>query len=166
MKSKSLRNTGRSGKDGRHIRLYQWMLQTEAWKSLDATARAVYIEIAGRYGGPGSNNGRIPYAVREAAEALRIGKATAHRALRDLEERGFVVAMSKGHFDRKSRHASEWRLTEFGCDVTGKLASREFSRWTQKSHFPVPLANRSVSVAEPNGFCDGTILSKKAAYGF
>ena len=31
-------------------------------------------EISARYGGPGSNNGRIPYSVREGATALGIGK--------------------------------------------------------------------------------------------
>jgi hypothetical protein len=55
------------------------MLKSSAWKSLTANARAIYIEMASRYGGPGSNNGRIPYSVRDAAKSLKIGKST-HRA--------------------------------------------------------------------------------------
>jgi hypothetical protein len=37
-----------------------------AWQSLDGNTRSVYVEIAQRYAGAGSNNGRIPYSIREA----------------------------------------------------------------------------------------------------
>jgi hypothetical protein len=73
----SRKKTGRSDKAARHVRPYHTMLKTPAWKSLTANARAIYVEIASRYGGPGSNNGRIPYSVRDAANSLKIGKTTA-----------------------------------------------------------------------------------------
>jgi DNA-binding transcriptional MocR family regulator len=123
-------NTGRSTAESRHVRLYHWLMRTEAWRSLDATERAIYVEIAGRYGGPGSNNGRIPYSVREATKALHIGKATASRALHSLERRGFIVATQRGAFSFKVRHATEWRLTEFPCDITQQLATKDFARWS------------------------------------
>jgi DNA-binding transcriptional MocR family regulator len=106
------------------------MLKSVAWKSLDSTARALYIEIATRYGGPETNNGRIPYSVREAASALHVGKSTAARAFIQLQDRGFIVEMQKGAFSLKVRHATLWRLTEFGCDVTRELATREYARWS------------------------------------
>ena len=139
------------------------MTGSSAWRSLDAVDRAIYIEMASRYGGPGSNNGRITYSVREAADALRIGKATACRSLRRLFEHGFIVATRKGHFDRKYRHASEWRLTEFGCDVTGGLATKDFMRWQPKTQNPVPIGNRAVSVVEPNGSYGETVVPKRMA---
>lgn len=105
------------------------MLKTEAWRSLDCVARAAYVEIAGRYGGPGSNNGRIPYSLREMAESLSVSKMTAQRAVKRLKERGFVVEVRRGAFNMKQRHSTEWRLTEHACDVTGELASREYQRW-------------------------------------
>ena len=125
--------TGRSTKAARHVRLYHWMMKTEAWQSLNATERAIYIEMARRYSGPGSNNGRIPYSVREAATALHIGKTTAARAIHNLEERGFIVAMQKGAFSYKVRHATEWRLTEFPSDVTKELATKDFEQWSTKN---------------------------------
>jgi hypothetical protein len=70
MSSRSRKKTGRSDKEARHVRLYHSMLKSSAWKSLTANARAIYIEMASRYGGPGSNNGRIPYSVRDAAKSL------------------------------------------------------------------------------------------------
>ena len=92
------------------------------------TPRAVYAEMAKRYAGTGSNNGKLPYSIREAADSLHIGKSTAASALTVLQERGFIVPMTKGAFSRKVRHATEWRLTEFPCDVTHALPSKEFAQ--------------------------------------
>ena len=122
--------TGRSKRAARHVRLYHWMMATPAWKSLNGNQRAIYVEIAARY--DGSNNGRIPYSVREAAQALHIGKATAARDLIVLEERGFIVVMVRGAFNVKLKLATEWRLTEFNCDVTGALPTKDFAKWSPK----------------------------------
>ena len=104
-------------------------MKTAAWQSLDACAKALYIELAARYGGPGSNNGRIPFSVREAAKALKVGKTRAALAIDHLRERGFIVPETKGAFSRKNRHAAEWRLTEFSSDVSNLWATREFEQW-------------------------------------
>lgn len=129
--SRSYKN-GRTGKSPRHVRLYHYMLHSKAWLSLSANARAIYIEIASRYAGV--NNGRIPYAVRDAAAALRIGTATASRALTELQERGFLVPVTKGAFSFKKRHATEWRLTEFTCDVSNSaVPTKEFMKWDVSS---------------------------------
>lgn len=119
-----------------HVRLYHWMLQKPAWKTLDAVSRAIYIEIAERY--MGSNNGRIPYSVREAVATFKIGRTTACRCLEALTERGFIRAVTKGAFSLKAdRRATEWLLTAWPADVTsaaagctaGVLASKDFARW-------------------------------------
>jgi hypothetical protein len=144
---------GRSDKDARHVRLYHWILKTPAWKSLSAEARAIYVEMAARYAGV--NNGEIPYSVRDAAKSLQIGKTTAGRAIESLQDRGFIVAMKKGAFSRKNRHATEWRLTEFTCDVTNALATREFSRWPEIQN-TIPAAGLTVSVAGLYGIHSGT----------
>lgn len=157
--------TGRSTGEARHVRLYHWLMQTTAWKGLNGDQRAIYIEMAARYRGTGSNNGRIPYSVREAADSLRIGKSTAARDLLVLQERGFIVPTTKGAFSLKVRHATEWRLTEFPCDVTHALASKEFARWTPEIQNTVPPRNRSVPVAGPFGTCSGTDVAKMSRNG-
>lgn len=131
-------NKGRDGSSPRHVRLYHYMTDSPAWHDLSATPRAIYIELARRYAG--SNNGRIVYSVRQAAAELRIGTATVSRALTCLVEHGFVVPMSKGAFSRKKRHATEWRLTEFPCDVAHAIAgTKEFMRW-QSNVAPTNIA--------------------------
>ena len=123
--------TGRSKKAARHVRLYYWMMQTAAWKSLSGNQRAIYVEMAARYNGK-TNNGRIHFSAREAATAIHVSKATAARDLAALVERGFIGAMKRGGFNVKDKQAqaTEWRLTEFNCDVTGALPSKEFARWS------------------------------------
>jgi hypothetical protein len=110
----------------RYVRLTHRMMQTQAWRSLDCVARAIYLELAALY--HGTNNGSIGLSARQAAEAVHVSKDTAARAMVVLQDRGFIVATAKGRFDRL-RHATRWRLTEFKCDLTGQPASRDFESW-------------------------------------
>ena len=140
----------------RHVRLYHYFMQTAAWRSLKALERAIYIEIAARYAGDGSNNGRIGYSIREAASTFKVGKSSAARALETLQDRGFIVARKKGAFSLKSRHSTEWRLTEFGCDLTGALPTKEFARWSPENQKPVPPQTLTVLQTGPAGISSGT----------
>ena len=111
----------------RFVKLTYGMMQTKAWQSLDSNARATYVELAMLYSG--GNNGRIGFSARQAAQAIHVSKNTAARAMIALQDRGFVVATTKGRFDRQ-RHATRWRLTEFRCDRTDQPASRDFDAWS------------------------------------
>ena len=71
-------------RQGRHVRLMEYMLASAAWQSLDTVARALYVEMARRYRGPNSNNGKIPYSVREAAVALHVSRSTSNRGFHHL----------------------------------------------------------------------------------
>ena len=118
----------------RYVRLTHRLMQTKAWQSLDGNARAVYVELAMIYSG--NNNGRICFSVRQAAQAIQASRATAARVMIRLQERGFIVAMTKGRFKLK-RLATEWRLTEFKCDRTGQPASRDFEAWVTADILPI-----------------------------
>lgn len=145
----------------RHVRLYHWLMNTAAWQSLNGNQRAIYIEMAARYAGAGSNNGKLHYSVREAADTLHIGKTTAARDLKILQERGFIVCEIAGGFNRKVRHASTWRLTEFPCDVKHTLSgSKEFARWCPEIHSTVPTQNSMGPVTGQYGTCRGTDVAK------
>ena len=120
----------------RFVRLTHSMMQSQAWRSLDGNARAIYAELAMLYRGPDTNNGRIGFSVRQAAHAINVSKDTAARAMRHLQERGFIVATTKGSFASK-RHATRWWLTVFNCDLTGQPASRDFETWTTADILPL-----------------------------
>jgi hypothetical protein len=165
MTNRRLRQTGRSDQQSRHIRLYHYMLKTDAWRDLNCVARSLYVEMAYRYAGVGSNNGKLPYSVREAADTLKVGKSTAQRAFASLEQHGFIVPIKQGAFSLKVRHATEWRLTEFACDVTTALASKEFMKWSSQNQNTVPGVGPKVPEAGPIGPSCGTEQPKIRRYG-
>jgi hypothetical protein len=105
----------------RFVYLPHYMLHSPTWRSLSPVARCIFLELAAIYNG--SNNGFIALSTRDAAKHVRCSKDTAARALVELTDKGFIVCCSRGHFDRKSPHASEYRLTLHPCDRTGAKAS-------------------------------------------
>lgn len=126
-------NKGRQKREktaGSYVRLLEYMMTTPAWQSLDCVSRCLYVELARRYRGPDSNNGKIPYSDREAAKALHVGRSTADRCFKILEGRGFIRKAKASGFNVKGRVATEWLLTEFPDDTkTGVLATKDFLRW-------------------------------------
>lgn len=104
-----------------------YIIRSDAWQALTPNDKAAYLELKWRY--DGRNNGRIALANRELADALQSSKDTARRALDSLAEKGFLVKTKASGFNVKSRAATEWRLTEYPCDVSGNLPSKEFARW-------------------------------------
>jgi hypothetical protein len=55
---------------------------------------------------------------------LRQGHAS--RAFKELVDRGFIEETRHGGLSKKTRYASEWRLTAFKCDLTGSLKTCAF----------------------------------------
>jgi hypothetical protein len=116
----------------RFVQLFWYVLDSPAYQSLSSKARALLIEICRRY--DGANNGRLILSVREAAERLGCHTGTAVSAFRELVARGFVEVAKRGAFSLKYRHATEWRLTFYRCDVTGALPRRAFERHSDKKN--------------------------------
>ncbi len=125
---------------GRFVSLTEYMLASAAWQALDGNSRALYVEVARRYRGPNSNNGKIPYSVREAAKVLNIGRSTAQRCFGRLIANGFI-RISK----------SEWLLTEFPDDTTATtgIASKDFMKWTPQNSFHSPISDTHSPTTEP-----------------
>lgn len=145
----------RTGKDARprerYVRLLEYMLASAAWQALDGSSRALYIELARRYRGPNSNNGKIPYSVREAAKALNVGRSTAQRCFQCLVAHGFIRVSKRSGFSMKGRVSTEWLLTEFPDDTQATLvtASKDFMRWTPDNSFHSPMSGTNSPVPGP-----------------
>jgi hypothetical protein len=111
-------------RNDRYFQLHHYMLRTDAWKALSAAARVVYIQIGFRYNG--ANNGKLAFSVRDAAGECNLDKATASRGFKELVDRGFIEETRHGGISKKTRLASEWRLTAFKCDLTGAFKTCAF----------------------------------------
>ena len=113
----------RKGK-GKFIMIEAYVKRSAGWKALTPIERSAYIEVKWRY--DGLNNGRIGLGCRELADELNMGRDTAVRALNGLQEKGFIAKVKASAFNVKNRTATEWRLTEHKCDVTGEFATKDF----------------------------------------
>ncbi|MCG6115225.1 MAG: hypothetical protein MEQ84_08500 [Mesorhizobium sp.] len=125
---------GRSARDLQHLRLYDWMLKSPAYRSLSVYSRCLYIEIKRRY--TGSNNGQIVFSFREAMEAVGCSNRPMLAAFDELQHKGFIKAVEKGAFSWKVRvdgkgRATTWLLTEHKADhpVPSITASKDFMKW-------------------------------------
>ena len=116
-------------KPERFVKLRYWLLDSPAWQSLPGGACALYVKMVQRYNG--SNNGRIPFSLREAMQAVHVSKGMAKYLLDVLQDRGFIVCSKRGVFSQRTttREASEWRLTEYDNDAVTGYATKEFMRW-------------------------------------
>lgn len=128
----------KTSRDARHVRLYEWMLASAAWQSLDVYERQLYVEFKRRYNG--TNNGDIAFSGDEMAAKLNCSNRPADRALVTLIKRGFVEVSRRGSFDWKrtrdgktgGRRSSTYTLTEFPIDFPHKVLdvpSKDFMKW-------------------------------------
>lgn len=116
---------GRSKGNDPHVRLYRWLHQSEAYQSLDCTARSLLVEFYALYNG--TNNGELFLSVREAARRLGVAPNTAQKAIRALVGRGFIRPRQRGSFHHKGGPATQWILTEF--EFAGEPGTKDFMRW-------------------------------------
>ena len=99
------------------IKLPRHIKRSKAYHGLSVYARAALIELIDRY--MGANNGMISLAVRELAEELNCGLATALAALRELDDAKLAHPTKIGAW--RGKRASEWRITFLLCNKTGEL---------------------------------------------
>ena len=117
---------------GRFVQLPEWMMATEAWKSLKPGPRALYVELKRRYFG--NNNGRIRLSHREAAAALGVGRNTVGGYFETLQDRGFIKLTGLPYLGPSGIGlASEWALEEYQTEDL-KPATKSFTRWTEKQN--------------------------------
>ena len=127
----------------------RYIFSSPAFRSLSLPARAAYLEMLNLYSG--SNNGRIAMSANVMAGKLKTGRATANRALLELEAKGFIEPVRRGGFSMKTgnRRATEWRLSCYRCDVTGDRPAKTFMLWQNgKIHFAVSSQSNSGIIPE------------------
>jgi hypothetical protein len=104
-----MNSKGRSKKRlGKFVGLGHPMVTSSAFRSLGGPALKYYIELRDRFNG--TNNGYLHLSCDEAVRLLHIGKGTALRAQRELNEKGFIVLVKPGNW--YERQATEWALTD------------------------------------------------------
>ena len=109
----------------KHIRVYRYMFDCPAYRSISTVARCLLDEIMHRFNG--ANNGYIGLGQRQAAERLNVNRRTVAKAFAELEDRGFIKMRERGAFTFKKRHTTEWILTEH--EFQSREPTKDFIRW-------------------------------------
>ena len=120
--------TKRRERGGKFVKLDEWLMKTEAWRSLDPVARCIFIEMARLYNG--HNNGEIGMACRRAAERVGVKKTIAAERIQTLMDRGFIRltrAAEIGLRKRRQRFSASYPLTH--VPVGKALPTKEFVHW-------------------------------------
>ena len=162
--AKGHNSKGRSKYPDRFMPVFYYFFECPAWRSLDTYARSVYSELRYRYNG--RNNGAISASTRELAKAINCSDKPITRALRELEERGFIVSIQKGSFNWKTRidsneknRASVWLLTELPQDEPERslTARKDFMKWKPTNNKD---QEKNAVVSEPP-YCRTSAVTKK-----
>ena len=93
----------------KHVRIYDNLTKSIAWKYLSGSAVKVLLALAAME--KGENNGEFFMSVRDGAERTGLSKDTVCRSLHELTEKGFIYCTEPGGFSRKTPHAACWGLT-------------------------------------------------------
>lgn len=149
------RRTGRGGRskypEGQYWPLPYSQAQHAAFRALSGSALKVYVELHCRYtvrGDGSNNNGALSLSLGDAAKLLHIGKATALRALAELESAGFIAKVKEGHW--YGRKAAEYRLTDQRCkDTLPTRAWQQISREKQNAVLERNISKFDGSILEP-----------------
>lgn len=110
----------------KHVQLTEPLLGSAAWNALSFVARSLLIEFLRLHNG--KNNGEIVLGVRGAADRLGCAKNTAQKAMVELQEKGFIHRVVRGHFGLGDREASVWRLTMYGT-AARRSPTAEYLKW-------------------------------------
>lgn len=131
----------RKGKT-KFVKLDRYLYRSDAWQDLSCVDRCLYLLLLDRY--DGTNNGRIGLGCRDASLELNVSKNTANRSFQSLEDHGFIRTTKRSGFNVKDRVTNEYRLTEYGCDVTGELPTKDFMKWAPEEKSTVPPEGHTV----------------------
>lgn len=137
--------TGRSRKAGQYVPISYAMAKSPAWRSLGGPAAKVYVELRSRFNG--RNNGDLSLSCDEAKRLLHLGKTTVKRAFDELQEKGFIVKTSSGHW--YGRKAATWSVTD--RKHSNHLATNEWQNWRKKNSFLGPDVEHNGSLRSVSG---------------
>ena len=105
--------------NGRHIRVYVDLLESNAYRALGYSAQALFIRL--RAAVNGTNNGNISATLSTLKHYGWTSSATLTSALLDLQTLGFIEQTRGGGVKHGSKVCSLYRFTDLDCFEFPKL---------------------------------------------
>ncbi len=127
-KGRKMLPNGRNKEDGKYVRFFRWMMDSQAFLSLDSFEVRLLLELYSLYNG--ANNGYLFLSIREASRRCNMSKDKAGKSFKVLQDKGFIRRRADEPINFILREARCWILTEF--DFGPVPASKEFMKWCSK----------------------------------
>ena len=148
MTSPRSRRSGNKQRNVSPFAMLHWMvIDSQGWHDLSLASRCAYMELVRKF--DGENNGRIAMPARVLGERLNRSPAHAARALRELEDAGFIACTKQGTFRRKDRLASEYRLNVLRCDSDPPDRRWNNQKWESDSNTGEAVRWQKSALKEP-----------------
>lgn len=114
-------------KDKPHARIYRDWMDLPSWRTLSPEAVKLLVEMLASYR-PHEPN-RFQISGRLAADTIKCSRATAAKALEELEDRGWIKVEAFGRITGpRPNRAACYSLTRYPTS-DGRPASKAFLRW-------------------------------------
>lgn len=110
-----------------HVRVYAHEMRTAAWQTLSVDAKALLVELRALYKPSAGNT--VFLSCRESMKRLHIGQRRVQAAFAELIERGWISVAIPGGFNRKTRHATSYRLENESTGAPNTIPRKEYMRW-------------------------------------
>lgn len=111
-----------------HVRIYAYEMRLPAWQTLTVDAKALLVELRALY--RLSAPAIVFLSVREGGRRLGIGQRRVQKAFADLTERGWISVVTPGGFNRKTRHATSYRLENEATGSPGCVPRKTYTTWS------------------------------------
>ena len=129
----------RTKQSARHVRLYYTLLDSPAYEALNSKERDAYSFVFCR-SYTGYNNGKIVVSNADVMNGVKCSTGTAVSICKALQHVGLIEVVVPGVKTGRgqTRRATEWRLTDFACNVTKTKATRKWRQWQPGMSFLPP----------------------------
>lgn len=138
----------RRKKEPRHLRLYHSITGTDAWRHLSGNGIKVLIALARL--DDGNSNGTLFFSERKGSLETGLSRNTVRKALKELQEKGFIAQTKPGAFNRNNLLAATYRLTWVAWPG-GKPAAptRDFEKWKHENSQAQNLTPSGANIEPP-----------------
>lgn len=134
---------GKESIKGRFVPLRYDVITSDAFKALSHSAVRVLILVMAQFNG--RNNGNIIVTSRQLEATGQIGHTAATRALKELQQKGFLVKTAQGLYTTKM--ANTWEITIVKNNGENR-PSDKFKEWRHGNDFHTPMPF-DVPIAQP-----------------
>lgn len=119
--------TARKKRGESHVRVYAHEMRTPAWQTLSVDDKALLVELRALFRPSAGNVVFMSY--REAMKRLHIGQRRVQKAFAQLIERGWISVDTPGGFNRKTRHATSYRLENEPTGAPNYTPRKAYLQW-------------------------------------